>query len=63
MQSHNEVAKRIFEDAKDQTNRQTEPAKWDLITGLSELCLAVEALQVDVDQLKTLLRKREQPES
>ena len=31
--------------------------QWDLLNGLSELCLAVESLEVEVEQLKAEIKK------
>jgi len=56
MPSHVDVAKRIFEDARERLGRHADPAQWDLLTGLSELCLAVEALQVDIQHVKTEIK-------
>ena len=58
--SHNDVAKRIFDDAKEHTSQHEDSAQWDLLNGLSELCLAVESLQVEVGELKTQIKKLEQ---
>ena len=52
MPSHSDVAKRIFDDAKQHTSQHEDSAQWDLLNGLSELCLAVESLEVEVGQLK-----------
>ena len=57
MPSHNDVAKRIFDDAKQHTSQHEDSAHWDLLTGLSELCLAVESLEVEVGQLKAEIKK------
>jgi hypothetical protein len=57
MPSHSDVAKRIFDDAKEHTNRHEDSAQWDLLTGLSELCLAVESLEVEVRQMKADMKK------
>jgi hypothetical protein len=48
MPSHSDVAKRIFDDAKEHTSQRQDSAQWDLLNGLSELCLAVESLEVEV---------------
>jgi hypothetical protein len=60
MPSHREVAKRIFDDAKEQTSQHENSAQWDLLNGLSELCLAVESLEVEVRELKAEIRKLQQ---
>ena len=57
MPSHTDVAKRIFDDAKEHTSQHEDSAQWDLLNGLSELCLAVESLQAEVAQLKTEIKK------
>jgi hypothetical protein len=57
MPSNSDVAKRIFADAKERTNQHEGSAQWDLLTGLSELCLAVESLEVEVGQLKAKIKK------
>jgi len=57
MPSHSEVAKRIFNDAKTHTSQHEDSAQWDLLNGLSELCLAVESLQLEVGELKTQVKK------
>ena len=57
MPSHSDVAKRIFDDAKEQLSQHENSAQWDLLIGLSELCLAVESLEVEVGQLKAEIRK------
>jgi hypothetical protein len=58
--SHGDVAKRIFDDAKEHTSQHEDSAQWDLLTGLSELCLAVESLEVEVAELKTQIKKLQQ---
>lgn len=60
MASHIDVAKRIFDDAKEHTSQHENSAQWDLLNGLSELCLAVAALEVEVAQLKTEIKKLQQ---
>jgi hypothetical protein len=60
MPSHSDVAKRIFDDAKEHISQHENAAQWDLLTGLSELCLAVESLQVEVGELKAELKKFQQ---
>ena len=57
MPSHSDVAKRIFDDAKQHTSQHEDSAQWDLLNGLSELCLAVESLEVEVGQLKAEIKK------
>jgi len=57
---HNDVAKRIFDDAKKHTSQHEDSAQWDLLNGLSELCLAVESLQLEVGELKTQIKKLQQ---
>jgi hypothetical protein len=57
MPSHSDVAKRIFDDAKDHTSQHENSAQWDLLNGLSELCLAVESLEVEVRQIKADMKK------
>lgn len=57
MPSHSDVAKRIFDDAKEHLSRHEDSAKWDLLTGLSELCLAVESLEEEVRQVKADMKK------
>jgi len=57
MSAHNDVAKRTFADAKEHTNRHQDSAQWDLLNGLSELCLAVESLELEVAQLKAEIKK------
>ena len=52
MPSHSDVAKRIFDDAKEHTSQHQDSEQWDLLNGLSELCLAVESLEVEVGELK-----------
>jgi hypothetical protein len=56
MPSHVDVAKRIFDDAREQTSQHEDSAKWDLLTGLSELCLAVESLETEIGQLKAAIK-------
>jgi hypothetical protein len=56
MPSHNDVAKRIFNDAKEHTSQHEDSAQWDLLTGLSELCLAVESLEAEVGQLRAEIK-------
>jgi hypothetical protein len=60
MPSHSEVAKRIFNDAKEHTSQHEDSAQWDLLNGLSELCLAVESLQLEIGDLKTQIKKLQQ---
>jgi hypothetical protein len=60
MPSHSEVAKRIFNDAKAHTSQHEDSAQWDLLNGLSEPCLAVESLQLEVGELKTQVKKLQQ---
>jgi len=60
MPSHSDVAKRIFDDAKQQISQHENAAQWDLLTGLSELCLAVVSLEVEVGQLKAEIKKLQQ---
>jgi hypothetical protein len=57
MPSHTDVAKRIFDDAKEHSSQHENSEQWDLLNGLSELCLAVESLEVEVGQLKTEIKK------
>jgi len=57
MPSHSDVAKRIFDDAKKHTSQHEDSAQWDLLTGLSELRLAVESLEAEVGQLNTEIKK------
>ena len=57
MPSHVDVAKRIFDDAKEHTSQHQDPAQWDLLNGLAELCLAVESLQAEVGELKNQIKK------
>jgi hypothetical protein len=57
MPSHTDVAKRIFDDAKQPISQHENSAQWDLLNGLSELCLAVESLEVEVGQLKIEINK------
>ena len=57
MPSHSDVAKRIFDDAKEHTSRHEDSAQWDLLNGLSELCLAVESLEAEVRQMKADMKK------
>jgi hypothetical protein len=57
MPSHLDVAKRIFDDAKQNTSQHEDSAQWDLLNGLSELCLAVESLEVEIGQLKTEINR------
>jgi hypothetical protein len=57
MPSHRDVAKRIFDDAKEHTSQHQDSEQWDLLNGLSELCLAVELLEVEVGQLKAEIKK------
>jgi hypothetical protein len=56
MPSHSDVAKRIFNDAKEHTSQHEDSAQWDLLTGLSELCLAVESLEAEVGQLRAEIK-------
>jgi uncharacterized small protein (DUF1192 family) len=51
MPSHSHVAKRLFDDAKKHTSQHQG------LNGLSELCLAVESLEVEVGQLKAEIKK------
>ena len=60
MPSHSDVAKRIFDDAKEHTSQHEDSAQWDLLNGLSELCLAVESLEIEIGQLKTQIKKLQQ---
>jgi hypothetical protein len=60
MPSHSDVAKRIFNDAKEHISRHEDSAQWDLLTGLSELCLAVESLEAEVGGLKAEIKKLQQ---
>lgn len=57
MPSHSDVAKRIVDDAKEHINRHEDPTQWDLLTGISELCLAVESLEAEVGQLRAEIKK------
>lgn len=57
MPSHSDVAKRIVDDAKEHINRHEDPMQWDLLTGISELCLAVESLEAEVGQLRAEIKK------
>jgi len=57
MPSHSDVAKRVFDDAKKHTSQHQDSAHWDLLNGLSELCLAVESLEFEVGQLKAEIKK------
>ena len=57
MPSHSDVAKRMFNDAKEHTSQHQDSAQWDLLNGLSELCLAVESLEVEVGELKNQIKK------
>jgi hypothetical protein len=57
MPSHSDVAKRIFDDAKKHTSQHQDSEQWDLLNGLSQLCLAVELLEVEVGQLKAEIKK------
>jgi len=57
MPAHIDVAKRIFEDATEHTSQHEDSARWDLLNGLSELCLVVESLQAEVGELKTQIKK------
>jgi hypothetical protein len=57
MPSHRDVAKRIFDDAKEHTSQHEDSAQWDLLNGLSELCLAVASLEVEVGELKNQIEK------
>jgi hypothetical protein len=57
MPSHVDVAKQIFDDAKKHTSQHQDSAQWDLLNGLSELCLAVESLQAEVGELKSQIKK------
>ena len=56
MPAHSDVAKRIFNDAKEHTSQHRDSAQWDLLNGLSELCLAVESLEVEVGLLKAEIK-------
>jgi hypothetical protein len=60
MPSHSDVAMRIFDDAKQHTSQHEDSAQWDLLNGLSELCLAVESLEVEVGLLKAEIKKLQQ---
>jgi hypothetical protein len=60
MPSHSDVAKRIFNDAKEHTSQHENSAQWDLLTGLSELCLAVESLEAEIGGLKAEIKKLQQ---
>jgi hypothetical protein len=57
MPSHSDVAKRIFDDAKEQISQHEDSRQWDLLNGLSELCLAVESLEVELRQMKADMKK------
>jgi hypothetical protein len=57
MPSHSDVAKRMFDDAKEHTSQHQDSERWDLLNGLSELCLAVESLEVEVGELKNQIKK------
>jgi len=57
MPSHSDVAKRIFDDAKKHTSQHEDSAQWDLLNGLSELCLAVVSSEAEVGQLNTEIKK------
>jgi len=50
--AHATKAKEIFDDAKQYINPGTDPVMFDLINGLSELCLAIVALHNDVRSVK-----------
>jgi uncharacterized small protein (DUF1192 family) len=57
MPSHSDVVKRLFDDAKKHTSQHQGSAQWDVLNGLSELCLAVASLEVEVGQLKAEIKK------